>query len=151
MKCPACDRGLTGVQVGSVLLDVCKGGCGGIWFDVHELEKVTEENQELPADVDVDCDVAVNVDFDRTRQCPRCDGVDLERRLPHLGSVVEIDLCPRCGGYWLDCGELEKIRAETGSPQKAPAKPRRIHISLEVIRYIHTVHIRRLGGKPGTA
>lgn len=54
--------------------------------------------------------------------CPRC-GEDLEAR--HQGGV-EIDVCPRCGGVWLDRGEMDKLlyeddEAVIGAPEDAPA------------------------------
>lgn len=40
--------------------------------------------------------------------CPKC-GDDLE--VTHLAGV-EVDLCPDCGGLFLDAGELDKILEE---------------------------------------
>lgn len=34
---------------------------------------------------------------------------------------VEIDVCPRCSGVWLDAGELEKIAAQVRPPRKDKA------------------------------
>src|SRR2546422_11747107 len=42
MICPACDYNLTPLTVGKLTVDVCQGGCGGIWFDNFELQKVDE-------------------------------------------------------------------------------------------------------------
>jgi hypothetical protein len=39
-------------------------------------------------------------------KCPKC-GADLEER-EHAN--VKIDVCPECGGTWLDAGELELLR-----------------------------------------
>jgi Zn-finger nucleic acid-binding protein len=37
--------------------------------------------------------------------CPRCDGsLTVTQR-----NGVEIDMCPKCRGVWLDRGELDKI------------------------------------------
>jgi Zn-finger nucleic acid-binding protein len=41
--------------------------------------------------------------------CPRCK-VPLE---PHKKEEMEVDLCPRCGGLWLDRGEFEVLTAES--------------------------------------
>jgi uncharacterized protein len=61
------------------------------------------------------------------RKCPVCSGIELilEER-----KGVELDLCPRCRGVWLDRGELEKIieRAQEPQPRSrarhAPGDPR---------------------------
>ena len=45
-------------------------------------------------------------------QCPRCDGNLTESKF----EEVLIDTCEKCGGVWLDSGELEQLtRKETGS------------------------------------
>ena len=38
-------------------------------------------------------------------QCPRCDGSLKESKF----EVVLIDTCEKCGGVWLDSGELEQL------------------------------------------
>lgn len=148
MKCPACDHPLTETRVGSVAIDVCANGCGGIWFDTHELKKVEEEHGDTSIqDVSIRRAVAVKVDAVRPRHCPRCRTEKLETRIPRLGSAIEFDCCPRCAGYWLDYGELETLLKE--NRQLAPAKTgKRIHVSLEVVRFIHTVKIRKLPSLP---
>jgi Zn-finger nucleic acid-binding protein len=40
-----------------------------------------------------------------TMQCPRCDG-DLKE---HKFEQVMIDMCEKCGGIWLDSGELDQL------------------------------------------
>jgi hypothetical protein len=38
MTCPACGHAaLTPVDVSGLTVDVCQGGCAGIWFDPKEL------------------------------------------------------------------------------------------------------------------
>ena len=41
MKCPSCKNPLREKGAGGMTLDVCYGGCGGIWFDATELERVS--------------------------------------------------------------------------------------------------------------
>src|SRR5688500_6858051 len=38
-------------------------------------------------------------------KCPRCDGSLLETKV----EGVAIDTCDKCGGVWLDSGELEQL------------------------------------------
>ena len=47
----------------------------------------------------------------RTIACPRC-AVTLEQR--SMESVL-VDVCPMCGGVWLDAGELDILRKARGS------------------------------------
>ena len=41
-------------------------------------------------------------------QCPRCDGTLKESKF----EEVLIDTCDKCGGIWLDSGELEQLTAK---------------------------------------
>jgi len=113
MKCPACFNELTQTQVGSLVVDVCQGGCGGVWFDAFELQRVDEED-ELAGEplLQIKRDESIAVDTKRKRDCPRCAGVRLHRHFFSAKRQVEVDQCPNCGGYWLDAGELAHIRAE---------------------------------------
>lgn len=44
--------------------------------------------------------------------CPRCDGSLHESKF----EEIAIDTCDKCGGVWLDSGELEQVtRKEKGS------------------------------------
>jgi hypothetical protein len=44
-------------------------------------------------------------------QCPRCDGSLQETKV----EEVTIDTCDKCGGVWLDSGELEQLTKKAGS------------------------------------
>ena len=44
-------------------------------------------------------------------QCPRCDG----SLKPTTFEEVEVDVCGKCGGIWLDAGELEKLTKKDSS------------------------------------
>lgn len=143
MNCPACDHQLTEVQLGSVAIDICEGGCGGIWFDNAELGKVEQEHSDrAEAVVPVHPKARAKPDPTRERCCPRCEAVALEKKIPRLGSAIEFDRCPRCLGYWLDHGALEKLIAENRFFTPA-ARGKRIFVNLEVVRFIHTVKIKK--------
>jgi uncharacterized protein len=118
MNCPACDHLLTPARLGGVTVDVCQNGCGGIWFDAFELNKVRGAAPlgHAPPLV-IQRTETGGVDFTRKRLCPRCQEQVMMRRYFSRKRVVEIDECPNCGGHWLDYGELERIQAEqTGQP-----------------------------------
>lgn len=138
MKCPACFYELTELKFGGVTVDACHGGCGGIWFDAFELQKVDEQH-EVPGEhlLRVQRDPKLTVDGSRKRDCPRCNSVKLKRHFFSAQKQVEVDHCPSCGGYWLDAGELEKIRDEK---TVATAKSRQAgdaRLSMEAIRFLY--------------
>ncbi len=115
MKCPACQNYLSPVKAGSVLVDVCLGGCGGIWFDNFELQKLDEPN-ELAGNLLVQVNVAQRTEIatnpTKKRPCPKCGDIVMMRHFFSPKRRVEVDECPNCGGYWLDAGELALIREE---------------------------------------
>lgn len=44
-------------------------------------------------------------------RCPRCDGDLKERKV----EDITLDTCEKCGGVWLDSGELEQLtKKESG-------------------------------------
>ncbi|HKX62470.1 MAG TPA: zf-TFIIB domain-containing protein [Verrucomicrobiae bacterium] len=110
MKCPACKSPLREKGAGGMTLDVCYGGCGGIWFDAQELERVSAR---AAATLHTVWNVPVaSVKQTEPRQCPRCPQVVLERKWFSEAKLVEIDQCPQCGGVWLDAGEFSRIYDE---------------------------------------
>ena len=148
MKCPACFSQLTSVTLDRLTVDVCRASCGGIWFDAFELQQVDEPHESTGQWlVHIERDPQLRVDFSRKRDCPKCDGVKLKRRQFSAKRRVEIDECPGCGGYWLDAGELEKIRDETGEAarQKSAQEASQLQVSGSVLRYIYQM---RTGESP---
>jgi uncharacterized protein len=137
VKCPACFNQLAEVQVGSLKVDVCRGGCGGIWFDAFELQRVDEEEETASEPLlQLHRDPRIIVDPARKRECPRCPGVKLHRHFFSAQRRVEVDQCPNCSGYWLDAGELEQIRVEKGEVARTE-HVRKSSLSAEDIRYLY--------------
>ena len=140
MKCPACFNPLSSVTFGKLTVDVCRGGCGGIWFDAFELLQVDEPAESAGEWlVQIERDPHLHVDFNRKRSCPKCDGVKLMRHYFSPKRRVEVDECPGCGGYWLDAGELERIREEMDevARDKEARAARKMQVSGAVLRYIY--------------
>jgi len=111
MECPACSNMLQQITVADVTVDVCKGGCGGIWFDQFELKKFDEPHESAGQELlDVERDKGIIVDHTKRLNCPKCDDIVMMRHFFSVKKEVEVDECPGCGGFWLDAGELGKIR-----------------------------------------
>jgi Zn-finger nucleic acid-binding protein len=94
-------------------VDACLGGCGGIWFDQFELQKLDQPHEpagELLIHLRKREDL--NIDYSQRRNCPRCPNIVMMRHFYSPRRRVEVDECPSCGGFWLDAGELTLIRAE---------------------------------------
>lgn len=111
MKCPACGNELSELKLGSFSVDVCDGGCGGVFFDQLEIKKVDEPHETLGQKIlAVKKNPKVVVDHSKRRICPNCGDIIMMRHFFSIKRDVEIDECPACAGIWLDAGELEAIR-----------------------------------------
>jgi len=124
MKCPACSNDLTPTAIGDVTVDVCKDGCGGVWFDNFELSKFDEAHEACGEQLlSVEAGAPVNVDAKARRNCPKCADIVMQQHFFSVKRGVTVDECPRCGGIWLDAGELRQIRelypTEAGREQAA--------------------------------
>lgn len=136
MKCPACFNELTAMPVGGVTVDVCRGGCGGVWFDAFELHRIRDlEPGATEWLFNIERDLSVQVDLQRKRECPRCAGVKLMRHYFSPQRRVEVDECPGCSGFWLDAGELLRVREET-EETRFFQKARPAGLTRSVVRYL---------------
>lgn len=111
MNCPACSNELAQMTVDDVTVDVCKNGCGGIWFDNFELKKFDEPSESAGEELlDIPRDPSVQVDHNERLKCPQCDNIVMMRHFFSVKHKVQVDECPGCAGVWLDAGELGQIR-----------------------------------------
>jgi len=86
----------------NVIVDACPK-CDGMWLDTGELKKLTGD-RKLSDYLTKD----IGTKTESKLVCPRCGGLmDLE-----LADEVEVDVCLKCNGVWLDAGELEELKAK---------------------------------------
>jgi uncharacterized protein len=124
MECPACHHTLSPVEAGGVTVDVCKDGCGGLWFSWMELQRFDEPKDAGDTLLGFEREPGVTVD-PGPLHCPQCaDKIQLKRHFFSVKRGVTVDECPECGGYWLDPGELRAIRGEfaTDEDRRAAAE-----------------------------
>jgi Zn-finger nucleic acid-binding protein len=119
MNCPSCKSPLREKAAGGMTLDVCYGGCGGIWFDATELDRVSAQAATTLHTIWQAPSGTLNLTGPRL--CPRCPEQVLERKWFSDTKKVEIDQCPTCNGMWLDAGEFSRIYDEIKGPKLAPA------------------------------
>lgn len=111
MKCLRCENVELEVQVKGEGADVfevdaCKA-CSGVWLDADELGKLDDN---LFVDVEtIDYQPASASAEDAVITCPRCK-VKMDKVHPGGFANTVLDNCPQCKGFWLDAGELEKMR-----------------------------------------
>lgn len=136
MKCPACKNTLREKNVRGMTVDLCYGGCGGIWFDAMELERVSVS---APAATTLhsiwQIPTSSNVKQVEPRVCPRCPNQVLDRKWFSDSQQVEIDQCKNCGGIWLDAGEFSRIYEEVKADREtSPLWARAMSETAELVR-----------------
>ncbi len=112
MKCLSCQEEMINYLVQArgreISYDLCEA-CGGLWLDKGELDKMAFQ---VDGSLEYSSTKPAAPPKEDARQCPRCTGLDL-RTVSFLGcSELVLDHCPRCGGFWLDGGELDRINRE---------------------------------------
>ena len=107
LKCPNCADELIEQSMYGILIDRCKG-CGGIFFDRNELESILDI-VEIIGDIELDedeIDTTSIAERERIFKCPH-DGEIMGKKI--IGAET-IDVCGKCGGIWLDDGELFALK-----------------------------------------
>lgn len=119
MNCPVCSNLLMRMEAGRITVDVCEGGCGGIWFDRYELMRVDESDESAGESLlETARDPDLEINLARRLHCPRCPEMVMVRHFFSSKRRVVVDECPNCGGHWIDPGELRDIREEYASEEE---------------------------------
>ncbi|HJL40927.1 MAG TPA: zf-TFIIB domain-containing protein [Myxococcales bacterium LLY-WYZ-16_1] len=112
MKCPRTGEPMKEVEIQGIKVDISTG-CGGVWFDNFELAKFDEPFECAGETLLEACSPYIKEDIDTAPrlQSPRHPDITMMRRSFSVKRRVEVDECPKCGGIWLDPGELHAIRS----------------------------------------
>ncbi len=115
LNCPACGKEMKKVWLDEkgFFVDICTDGCGGVWLDNRELEKIDESDENADRILqELGGKIFAQTDKTKERICPLC-GVKLVKYI-YSDEVepVEIDVCYTCGGKFLDNNELKTIRSQ---------------------------------------
>ena len=108
MLCPVDKKQMIILEYNNVELDYCPI-CEGVWLDQGELELLLEMSDKR-------IDLSDIHDSEKSkRRCPRCRKKMIKENFP--GTEVEVDICIRDGGIWLDKGELFEIAKSISSTE----------------------------------
>jgi Zn-finger nucleic acid-binding protein len=110
MNCPSCKLELGKISAGGLSVFVCQGGCAGLWFGRFELLKLKEPRPGTGERL-LKVPRAEGVRFFRNIEaiCPYCETSLLMRHFFCRERDVEVCQCAKCGGFWVDSGELARI------------------------------------------
>lgn len=125
VRCCGCFSVMDEVEREGVLIDSCPN-CGGVWFDVGELESLIERadlSDSYQTDLfqepyKVRTPTQFIPELGPARNCPHCNLLMGKRNYKRFSGVI-VDIC-RFHGLFLDMTELEQIQIflATGGAQK---------------------------------
>ena len=113
LNCPACGKEMKKVwfENRGFFVDICTDGCGGVWLDNRELDKIDERFENADAILEeLEGKVFAEVDRTKDRFCPVCGAKMVKCNYTDDSTPVKIDACYSCGGKFLDNDELRAIR-----------------------------------------
>ncbi|MGM0609146.1 MAG: rhomboid family intramembrane serine protease [Candidatus Muiribacteriota bacterium] len=104
LNCPRCSTSiLESIRVGNINVDLCPS-CKGMWLDDGELEVMLGNNWSYRNIIDNLFPIKDGP------ECPVCDIPMVTQEYKKNAYSVYIDHCPYCKGFWLDGGELQKLK-----------------------------------------
>ncbi len=139
MDCPACKKPLVVVEHEGIEVDWCVA-CQGIWFDAGEVELLAEKAGRefvMPAPDPARAGGALG---GSPRRCPRCPAKMSPQSVP-CDPPIQVELCPRGHGIWLDRGELGALIS--AMPMKTGAQ-----LARPVVSFLGEVFEASLGRRP---
>src|SRR3989344_4783745 len=108
MRCPNNHESFEEVAVGGVKINRCSQ-CGGLWFKREELRLA--KDAEVPFAKWFDFDLWDKKEqfapSESQKSCP-VDQIQMFK-VKYEGAAIEIDVCKKCFGVWLDKDEFKGI------------------------------------------
>ncbi len=113
MECPRCGSELTSKDVMDHEILSCNS-CKGMWLHRHQLNELLHDVSDNVGDFET-ISVEYNPDGERLPEitCIECGDVQMDKINFLEYSDIIIDHCPRCGSFWLDKDELDKMEEYT--------------------------------------
>ncbi|MFP4497445.1 MAG: zf-TFIIB domain-containing protein [Vulcanimicrobiota bacterium] len=108
MKCPRDLTQLTEEVFCGVEIDSC-GYCDGTWLDKGEMAKIVGLEEDISGGEEVSPEDLKDRTDGELFGCPRCNNVKMKPFDYSYKKHVIIDVCPACGGIWLDGSELKEV------------------------------------------
>lgn len=109
-NCPDCKSSLDSRVFDGITIDACQG-CAGIFFDSGEVGQVKAKGLALLQEIEdaIAPTVEVTQAVDGLRLCPCCNTGMHKFRYQYSSNIV-LDECEKCGGIWVQDGELKRIK-----------------------------------------
>ena len=138
MQCPACGRELVSKTVNDLAVDVCEGGCGGVWFNWLEVTRWSELTvSPAQEQLVVARNEQIGIDHSRRYRCPRCENIAMSRGFSSVLPDLLLNDCSSCGGFWLNGDEVDEIPHHEISQVEASCREPNESRAHRVVEAIH--------------
>jgi Zn-finger nucleic acid-binding protein len=140
MYCPRCSADLVVVEYDDIELDWCPS-CEGLWFDRGEMELAATRMGPTGLGLTFERPAQTS---EQSLQCPLCRVRMNKRLLGNPGPVqgeprpIIADMCPQCGGIWLDRGELDQALSPQGGTGTASPVAAHLRTALSALPTDHS-------------
>jgi uncharacterized protein len=111
VKCPKCDGVLQLVVQDNIEVDRCDQ-CGGLWFDMLEVDRLQKAKSSASAIDTGDANVGEDLNQQGKIECPRCR-TQMIRMVDLRQHHIWYESCPVCYGKWFDAGEFKDLQQVT--------------------------------------
>lgn len=115
MNCLTCNQeminNLVQIKDDQISYDVCES-CGSLWLDSGEFDKMAFQ---VEGSIEYSSLRKAEEVSEKTKNCPRCDGIQLDKVFFLGHSDILLDHCGNCNGFWLDGGELDLVNRQLES------------------------------------
>lgn len=117
VSCPKCagNPAMQRTRIGPIEIDRCPR-CAGLWLDETERERLTRTKDSIAQLKAIDKEASRSAqqrqDARRNILCPR-DHTPLAPVQDPVQPHVDFERCERCGGIFLDAGELRDLSEHT--------------------------------------
>lgn len=116
--CPNCGCPLTLRPFFAVDVGVCPA-CAGLWFGSGQLERLREASCDTWKRIESEVFLRERTSDHGVRYCPHCREPLFRYQYMYRSGIL-LDECNRCGGIWVDDGELAKMSAFLDEARSEP-------------------------------
>ncbi|MBW3564616.1 MAG: zf-TFIIB domain-containing protein [Acidobacteria bacterium] len=118
MRCPIDSSVLVIREIDGVNVHVCPAD-DGMYLERGELNRLAEPSSGDLEFSTVDLDSLEHQDTQGKRECPADPGTEMVKVEFNILSNIILDYCEKCRGFWIDQGELARIRQSVDSLEEA--------------------------------
>ncbi len=130
MQCQICNKTITIKKSNDVEIHSCTG-CNGFWIKKGNLNKlVAHQSGDLEFS---SIDHHMHNDTHGIMKCTFCNDQAMIKSNFIEQSEIILDYCEKCGAFWIDSGETEKMQKYIESLENSGVKPSIIDTIFKVL------------------